>query len=407
MFRTIRNYLLSFFILFFFFTFGMLLVYRIPNDFLEPQYSKSIAQISNEETYANYLFSADSSILDNFTDRLMLETCHISDSYDDLLHAAFDNNGYSRYWNGYLLTLRPFLSQFSYQQLRYINMLVLLVSFCFCFSGIHRETGGITAAGFAVSMIMCFLVFIGESLQYFSVFIILFTVVLLILYIPRFRIMRNAALLLFCAGMTVNFFDLLTAPLLTLGIPLVLLFCLNYEIDVNSPASKKWLDLVRCSAAWGIGYAACWAAKWMLGTIILGTNVFTDAWNTARFRIEGNESYPLDRDMMLRSNFDTYFFAKGHKPFALIVIVLLCLLIIVIRHHKRDLQKGIFPILFVSLYPYFWYLVFSNHSQLHYFYTYRIQAITLFAVFAALGISIDPHIVRGNRSAADIERNGC
>ena len=387
--NTIRNYLLSFFLLIFIFSAGLILVYQIPNESLEPQYPKSIAQISNEEIYANYLFSADGSILDNYMDGLMLKTCHVSDAYDNSLHAAFDNNGYPRYWNGYLLTLRPLMTQFTYQQIRYISMFILLISFCFCFSGIHRELGWATAIGFAVSMIMCFLVFVGESLQYFSVFMVLFAEILLILYLPAVRTVKNGALLLFCAGMAVNYFDLLTAPLLTLGVPLILLLCLNTEAYARTSFEKSWLDVIRCSVVWGIGYAACWAAKWLIGTLILGDNIFADAWKTARFRVEGSEAIPLDRALMFKTNVETYFFAKGHKPFALIVILIFVMIFILLRHPDKTRLKSAFPILFVAVYPYVWFFVLSNHSQLHYFYTYRIQAITMFSVFAAIGNSID------------------
>ena len=38
------------------------------------------------------------------------------------------------------------------------------------------------------------------------------------------------------------------------------------------------------------------------------------------------------------------------------------------------------PIGLVALYPYIWYLVMSNHSQIHYWYTYRAQVLTMFGI---------------------------
>lgn len=398
--KTILQYLKCFLILIFVFAVGLILVYCIPNKSLEPQYPKSIAQIEKEDIYANYLFSADGSILDNYMDSLMLKTCHVSDAYNNSIQAAFDNNGYPRYWNGYLLTLRPLMTQFTYQQIRYINMFILLILFGFIFSGMHHVAGAGTAVGFAVSIIMCFIVFISESLQYFSVFMVLFIELMLILYVPRFRAVKYGALLLFCAGMAVNYFDLLTAPLLTLGIPLILLIVLGTDSYMRYSQRNVWLDVIKCSASWGIGYAACWAAKWLIGTLVLGNNIFADAWKTARFRVEGSESVPLDRALMFRTNIDTYFFAKGHKPFAIIALLLLLLLFILVRHPSKERMKFSLPILFTGFYPYIWFFVLSNHSQLHYFYTYRIQAITMFALFAAICNAIDWHKVRRKSSAS-------
>ena len=273
--------------------------------------------------------------------------------------------------------------------LKGIQMKRILFRYIFCFSGIHRNLNAVTAVGFAISMIACFLVFIGESLQYFSVFMILFTVLLLILYIPWFRAPSNSALLLFAAGMITNFFDMLTAPLLTLGIPLVLILCLFImNSDTHSFINRIWL-IISHSLAWGIGYALCWISKWGIGTLATGSNIFEDAMKTAKFRVEGSESIPLDRSLMFRLNFDTYFFSKGHKPAVFILLLILILILFLIRHHRSDWKETVLTFLLISAFPYVWFFVFANHSQLHYFYTYRIQAISLFSVFAALGCGLD------------------
>lgn len=370
------------------FSAGLILIYTIPNKALEPQYSKSLDQILEEESYPNYLFKSDASILDNFMDTVMIKTCHVSNVYKNVFEAAFDNNGYPRYWNGYLLTLRPIMTQFTYQQIRYINMLILLTAFCLCFSGIHKEFGILMAVGFAVSVLMCFLVLIGESLQYISVFLIMFGVMLLILYCPIFYDINKTGLLFFAAGMAANFFDLLTAPLLTLGIPLILV--LSREIRKKNTV-QTFISIVMLSVSWCAGYALCWIAKWALGTLILGTNVFDDAMATAKFRVEGNETYPLDRALMFRLNFETYFFAKGRKPLIFTVLILIFSALRIIRSRKKIHFSAFFLSLSIASFPYIWFFVFANHSQLHYFYTYRIQAIAMFAVFAAFSNAAEVH----------------
>lgn len=380
-------YCCLFFILLF--SLGMILVYQISNDALEPQYSKSVDQLEKESNYPNLLFNADGSILDNFMDTIMIRTCSISEAYDDLIHAAFDNNGYPRYWNGYLVTLRPVLSQFSYQQIRYINMFLLITAFCFCFSGIQQKIDFASAAGFAISIIACFFVFISESLQYFSVFFILFLTIIILLYTPYFQTLYKTTLLLFAVGMVTNFFDLLTAPLLTLGIPLIIILCIEYRKEEQNSFFKQFFSIIAHSVSWGLGYSICWISKWILGTLILKTNLFEDALKTAQFRLYGNEQYPLDRKLMFTLNFNTYFFAKGHKPAILIGVIILILFIILVFCHKKSWKNIFFPVLFTGAAPYIWYYAFANHSQLHYFYTYRIQAITLFSVFASISSAID------------------
>ena len=388
MLRMFFRYLRCFFILILLFSVGLICVSLIPNNALEPQHTKSITQIDREDSYANFLFSADGSILDNYTDKLMLLTCRISDAYDNPVSAAFDNNGYPRYWNGYLLTLKPILSQFTYQQIRYLNMFLLIISFCFCFSGIQQKINSAAAVGFAISIIACFLVFISESLQYFSDFFILFLCLILILYLPYFHKLSNSTLLLFSVGMTVNYFDLLTAPMITLGIPLIVVIALHLQENTSS-FKNQIVTIVTHTASWCAGYFLTWAAKWTIGSLFLGKNVFADAFQTAQFRINGSETYPVDRKLMYRINFDTYFFAKGHKPALLFLIIFLILFYLFIRQHKPYWKNIVLPILFIGFYPYIWYFTFANHSQFHYFFTYRIQSITLFAIYAAVSCSID------------------
>ena len=90
--NTVFNCIRCFIILIILFAVGMFLVYLIPNEALEPQYSKSLAQIEKEDLYANMMFNSDASIMDNFMDGLMIQTCHASEDYKNSLQAAFDNN---------------------------------------------------------------------------------------------------------------------------------------------------------------------------------------------------------------------------------------------------------------------------------------------------------------------------
>ena len=400
--KQLLRYISCFFILITLFSTGMILIYLIPNEALEPRYYKSINQLENEDRYPNFLFGTDAAILDNFTDNLMINTCHVPDTYKNSIHAAFGNNGYPRYWNGYLLTLRPTLTQFNYQQIRYLNMFLLIICFCFCFSGIHHQINAAAALGFAISITACFLVFIGESLQYFSVFIILFLILIIILYLPVFQKQKNAAILFFAAGMLTNYFDMLTAPLLTLGIPLVTILCLNTKRIKPVSMFKQFVSIFEHSISWGLGYALCWISKWALGTLILGENLFADAIKTGQFRTMGNEEFPVDRMLIFKLNIETYYFSKGHKPFVFVFAAIIILIIILYKHHKKNFRNIMIPVLCIGFFPYIWFFILANHSQIHYFYTYRIQAITLFAVYAAISSSIDwksfrysmPHVLR-------------
>lgn len=54
-------------------------------------------------------------------------------------------------------------------------------------------------------------------------------------------------------------------------------------------------------------------------------------------------------------------------------------------------------LLYISLPLYLWYLAMANHSQIHYYFTYRAQMITMFSLLAFLSfISSELLPVNGN-----------
>lgn len=70
-------------------------------------------------------------------------------------------------------------------------------------------------------------------------------------------------------GMLTSFFDFLTYPLFTLGMPLILISVLGTFSSV-----QKLCDIVKNSIFWGIGYGGMWCGKWMVGSILTGDNLF-------------------------------------------------------------------------------------------------------------------------------------
>ena len=64
-----------------------------------------------------------------------------------------------------------------------------------------------------------------------------------------------------------------------------------------------------------------------------------------------------------------------------VIVIAVIALILLIWKKAKDMKTilAYLPMLLVAAYPYIWYLVMSNHSQIHYWYTYRNQVLTLFA----------------------------
>ena len=63
-----------------------------------------------------------------------------------------------------------------------------------------------------------------------------------------------------------------------------------------------------------------------------------------------------------------------------VIVIFLIAVVLVLWKRLKDQKtvRAYLPMLLVAFYPYIWYLVMSNHSQIHYWYTYRAQLVTLF-----------------------------
>lgn len=85
-----------------------------------------LALVKRESNYPQYFFNNNvASQLDNFTDRVMLERVLPKNVDDNALEQAMFMNGYSRYWHGYQVILRPLLLPFNYFEIRYINIFIM------------------------------------------------------------------------------------------------------------------------------------------------------------------------------------------------------------------------------------------------------------------------------------------
>jgi len=356
---------------------GLLCVARmIPYNLIEDNVDTSLEIINKEKVWGgDTALYTESTKLDSQTDSVMYGM--LSNKEDSpLLIRVF--GGYPRYWHGYMVFLRPLSILFSYSQLRYLNWLVSgILSFC-VLELLNKRFGlpGIIAMGGSL-MTMCAFV-IPECMQYISVFWITLASMWCILKFPQY-VQKKQVEFFFCVGMIVNFFDFLTYPLVTLGVPLALLGMFFGEKCLN--IKKQFVFILQDSLAWGIGYGLCWGSKWILSSIVLKENIVKNALNTMIFRTSGNEEYPLNRLQMMKDNIRQLFSVFWDNKL-LIGGIAVILLILVLVSFKNRKAKYFIPLLCISIYPYIWYNVLANHSQIHYYFTYRTQMITVFAILA-------------------------
>jgi len=386
--RLTGKYTLCFLVLLAVFVLLMTLVYMIPNSKIEWHREYSLYVLSDiEETWESFgnLFGLHSQpgMMDNTTDRIMITESMIGDESMSALEAAMYMNGYTRYWHGYQVFLRPLLVFYQLHQIRYMNMFVFFGLFCLVLCTLKRRTGTLSAVAFFLSMMCAHIVVIPMSMQYMAVSIVMMLSMLVILWRYPFKKIENVPLFFMASGMLISFLDFLTFPVAALGMPLLL--CVY--IDQRTPLKKRYAlcNAFFSSCAWAAGYALCWASKWVLSAFVLKRSIFDQVADKVQHWAV-NRDHAQGRVETVLKNFDDYFMMQGIRSmiFPLLFLFILLLGVLLFRRKERQvwIHSGI--MVAVSLYPYAWYFVLMEHSWLHHWFTYRAQIVTLFGICMAL-----------------------
>ena len=333
-----------------------------------------------EGTYPT-LFSWCLSTLDNFTDSYMLIEA-ADPSEGSVLEKALANRpgigardpraaltdyalrdgkfpegtGYTRYWHGYEIWLKPLLCLVSYSGIRIVNGIfqaMLAVAVCLL---LYRRGLDVAALG-----IIGVLSVRREKAYYAFLFI----------------------------GIATAYFDFLTYPVFTFGMAAVVYFAAGGRKDVG----KSLKELLWIGICWGIGYAGMWVLKWVLAALITRQDVFADAIGQLKVRTSD-----LSQDDVTHVSFFECI-ARNIQWFLRTPATALCGVyavwkgILCLRGRAavkasgraqvssaRALLRSVLPYLLVAVIPMVWFAVTINHSYMHIFYACKTLGISVFAI---------------------------
>lgn len=381
-----KKYLLAFISIIVVYIFSMTIVFSFPNSSIKTNVDEGVAFIESEGLSPSVYFGdKTASRIDNFTDKIMLQTSIRVDGENALESSQV--SGYSRYWHGYQIILKPLLLIMSYSTIRYLNVFFILLLLSLVFSDIKKRLNTGYGLVYLSSMAMIYVVIFPMSMQFTTAFTITMFAMLCTGYFYGHKKEKYIGLLLFITGSVVNFFDLLTYPLLSLGLPLIYILLLDYKNNDNNSFFNNLMFIIKFSILWGLGYGLSWVAKWVVGSIILKKNILTSAIEQAAFRTAGNEEYKTTPIEALKLNLELMFPSSAIK----IITILVILWFIIFIFYKKPWKNVITltSILLIGFLPYIWYIVLANHSQIHYWFTFRNQAITVFALGSFCLMSLD------------------
>ena len=385
----------------------LVLAYELSDPQRQYEYCRTSAyETLDEAAYETETYSRR--VLDNYTDRLMMLESVYSDGENPFTRAwqnrrwVVENNAlgngflrifaegeqpvgapsYERYWHGYQLTLRPLLHVMSYGRIRLLNSALQFFLLALVLLLMYRRAPRCLLP-FGVMILLLAPTAIGKSLQFSSVYYIMLIELLLLLWNPRGFLSGDRLPLFFLlAGIATAFLDFLTAPTLTLTVPLCLL-CADRQGQSAKEAAKR---LLRCCLLWGIGYACMWGSKWLLDLIVTRGAFLTDLSRTmgqrAGTRVGGQDYSRLHAVVSL---FKTLF---DDRYLLLLALAYAAAVPVICRRELRarlpqlpgDCAFLALPVLCAVG----WVLVLSNHSLQHAFFTYRTLAPCVFALLTAI-----------------------
>ncbi len=347
-----------------------------------------------------------SSRLDNYTAVLILKTAaYIGD--DPLLRMAFsglrtdlppqedqtdweayatysdavpspNNVPYSRYWHGYTFALRLLLCLFTFTNLQMLLLFAQTALLLWTVLLMVRRGLQQLIPAFAVSWFFMSPPALGLCLQYAPVSLIALLACSLLLALKP-ALSRSVGLPVFFAliGLFVNYFDLLTFPVVSLSFPLILLIALETKTTISF-GGLMWEALL-CCVGWALGYACMWMLKWGLNFLVLGQDGIAAVGDQISLRLSaGGESHSR-LDILLR-NISVVTYKTAYRLILLAVLALL--LALFIRRRPRRFDGRALLLLLPLLAPVLWTLALSNHASDHTYFTYRNLCGAFFALFA-------------------------
>lgn len=383
------------------FTVALLLltiISAIPNSLIRENIQQSVKQLSKEGIYPRY--GTQFLQLDNFTDALMLNIAYTSEGSSPFINALTNNyaqikeknnieilevvsapgffsandkrveyENYFRYWHGYLITLKPLLIFFNYNQIRLLNFFVTSLFIILASIGIYKKLPSIYTWLYLLTIGIFYLPIGPFSLQFSTCFIIANIFIIVITWTQQRNIEKYSVLLFFIIGILTALFDFLTYPLITLCLPLIIYGGLKGGLSLK--------NLIGLSVIWGIGYALFWSSKWLVTGIFCNFDIMQDVGGSVSQRTTGQLSE------IMSSYFGSIKFFIILASIVTITVVSVCILLSIIlfkKNGKKDFINSKMYLVLIALYPLVWFMVLINHSIVHLWFTYRAWTPTFFCI---------------------------
>lgn len=402
--------------------FALVIVAMIPQKNIHQHTMESADILLEQEVFYDIDPKDLSSRIDRYADSILL---NIAYSYDEAhpiesvmrssyyfdetknenvnLHTAVNNQtkankNYFRYWHGSNVIIRPLLLFTNINGIYILNALLLVALLLCVLLLLWKKCSPAIAICMACSCVTISFWYIPFSLEYTWNFLIMLTACILTFFLYHKK-ETTLFLFFFILGNITAYFDFLSTETITYTMPFLFVLLLNQKQKLHEDNHVSFSFLFKTAFMWLFGYALSWIMKWTLATLILDTNAFQFALQQANTRITSqsedisivSQSFgSLIRNISCLFPFS--FMASNGFSICIITAIILGIFFFLFKKEKSTTFS--IMLLLISLVPYLRFITISNHSYLHYFFTYRAQVASMFAIGLTMIYGTDYNLVK-------------
>jgi len=295
---------------------------------------------------------------------------------------------YYRYWHGYTIVTRPSLAVLGVAGTRMLTLALAATAIIATTVAISRSTSILAALALVAPVFLTSdLVDVAESVPHAIATAACWAAGFFAwISIGRKRNLARIATVGVLAGAVAAFLDLMVLIPGTLALISILVLVSTW---IHGWRGRRLLaGGVVASAAWSIGFVATWVTKWLVAGLVLGFGaVAADVRTQVSFRVTGEHSSVVEAfGRATRLNVEYWL----NRPLGfLIPLGIAAAAYLAIRGLRRKTVHWSLLLLLIglSVAPLVWYEALSNHSQIHFWITYKSLPIAFGALLFALTVA--------------------
>lgn len=294
-------------------------------------------------------------------------------------HDKKPNDEYLRYWHGSIMILKPLFTIFNYQEIIMINTIIVFSCVIALLILLYKKDKVLSFVT-AISFIVSYSFIVPLSFEYTWSFLLAIIVSIIALLIEKKGDFPLECLFII-SGICTCFFDFLTTETLPILLPITLIILVRYKEKKLRDFKTTFIFIAKIAFLWGLAYILMWLLKWGLSSLVLNINALNYVTNEVSYRFIGmvEDNFLIQILLAIVKNVSSLMpfsiFTNAKNVLASIFIILIILNIILFKRSKGCwFSKLLYIIGFI---PIIRFIVLSNHSYLHYFFSFRALIPTI------------------------------